>query len=51
VASKFRLPHRAKLVDFCLCRVTGPWYCHTHRELAELAGGEKESGGCVEVWV
>ena len=43
------LQNRNKLVDLCPGSFIGNHNFHTYRELAELAGGNNESGGGAEV--
>jgi hypothetical protein len=44
MASKFRVPYRAELVDLCFGWSIGFTNSDTNSELAELAGSKKESG-------
>ena len=51
MARELRLQNRIKLVDICAGRSAGPGNCIAYRELAKLAGGYKESGGHIEIWI
>ncbi len=49
MAAKLCLSHQTELVDFCVGGFAGAGNCVADGELAEMDGGEEESGGGVEV--
>ena len=49
MARKLCLQNRIELVDFCTGRFAGAGNCAADGKLAELEGGNEESGGGVEV--